>query len=188
MNEWRDGRKSPLRLEVNPWTSDDDLHVALQLRGAFIGAMGTIETILAEIVIRSSKVPEYSALRARFPSRRTDMTKYLRSLCTAEGPLEPWSPLLRQVLERQEAHTELRDILAHARMQILTGPGKHSSIKLEDYYPHDEHRIAFRMRNLSRKDLEGYARRITNQPRCGSALQASRRTTSDASRRVSGHN
>lgn len=129
-----DGRTSPLRVEINPWTLDSDLEEALLLRGAYIAAIATVETNLTELVIRASKHPAYDGIRARFPSRRLDRIKYLQDICKREGPLTPWRTLLNAVLNRFNASLADRDLFAHGRMQVLSGAGGTTVIQLGDFY------------------------------------------------------
>jgi hypothetical protein len=43
--------------------------------------------------------------------------------CEREGPLTPWRTLLKAVLARFNASLGDRDLFAHDRMQVLSGPG-----------------------------------------------------------------
>lgn len=129
-----EGRTSPLRVEINPWTLDGDLEEALLLRGAYIAAMGTIETNLTELAIRASKHPAYYGIRDRFPSRRPERIKYLQDVCERDGPLTQWRTLLKAVLARFNASLGDRDLFAHGRMQVLSGPGGTTVVQFGDFY------------------------------------------------------
>ncbi len=58
-------RSSPLRVKVNPWTLDHTSTEVMQLRGAYVAAMGTVETILTELAIRASKQHDYAGTKWR---------------------------------------------------------------------------------------------------------------------------
>lgn len=128
------GRNSPLRVELNPWTLDHTLHDVMQLRGAFVAALGTIETILTEAAIRISKMECYTQIRPAFPTRRPDRIRYLQAICNSAGPLHRYRPLVTAVIVRFEWALEMRDMLAHGRMQVLSGPGSSATISFQDYY------------------------------------------------------
>ena len=128
-----DGRASPLRLEVNPWTLDHSLHEALLLREAYIAALGTVETILTELAIRASWLPSYSTARLAFPKRRGDRIGYLRKIAILPGPLLPYASILLSIIDRYEAENQRRDMLAHGRMQVLTMHGGGARIKLRGF-------------------------------------------------------
>lgn len=162
-------RSSPLRVEMNPWTLDHTLTEVMQLRGAYIAAMGTMETILSELAIRASKHVAYAGLRGRFPSRRPDRLKYLRAVCETPGPLTPHRGLVFGIMRRFEDGLALRDILAHGRMQVLTGPGDDASIKLEDYSAAGEF-IQFRRDQYTLKTLRVRVYRATRLSRCVDSL------------------
>lgn len=162
-------RTSPLRVEINPWTLDHTLTEVMQLRGAYVAAMATVETILTELAIRASKHEAYVALRGRFPSRRPDRLRYLGAVCETTGPLTPHRSLVLGVIRRFEDGLSLRDILAHGRMQVLTGPGDDASIKLEDYSASGEF-IQFRRDQYTLKTLRRRVYRATRLSRCVDSL------------------
>ncbi len=162
-------RTSPLRTEVNPWTLDHSLTEIMQLRGTFVAAMGTIETILTELAIRASKHEAYAGIRGRFPSRRPDRLKYLRLVSDLRGPLTPHRTLLIGIISRFSDNLALRDILAHGRMQILTGPGDDASIKLEDYSAVGE-LIQFRRDQYTLNTLRPRVYRVARLSRCVDSL------------------
>ncbi|NTS66347.1 hypothetical protein HRV97_14405 [Sphingomonas sp. HHU CXW] len=157
-------RTSPLRVEINPWTLDHTLTEVMQLRGAYVAAMGTVETILTELAIRASKHQAYAGIRARFPSRRPDRLKYLTSVCNSVGPLTPYRGLVLGIIHRFENGLVLRDIEAHGRMQVITGPGDDASIKLEDYSAAGEF-IQFRQDQYTLKTMRLRVYRATRLSR-----------------------
>lgn len=124
---------SPLRVEVNPWTLDSTLLEVMQLRGAYVAAIGTVETILTELAIRASKDPAYTTVRSNFPSRRPDRIKFLKRVTELPGPLSRYRLLILSIVRRFEEGLSMRDVFAHGRMQILSGPGENATIKLQDY-------------------------------------------------------
>lgn len=162
-------RSSPLRVEINPWTLDSTLHEVMQLRGAYVAAWGTIETRLTELAIRASKHEKYSSIRASFPSRRPDRLKFLEAVCTAEGPLKPFVGLIAAAVQRFRAGLELRDMLAHARMQVLSGPGDGATITLKGYTAAGDS-IASRNGLHSLRDLRETTYRATRLSRCVDCL------------------
>lgn len=162
-------RSSPLRVEVNPWTLDHTLTEVMQLRGAYVAAMGTVETILTELAIRASKHQAYAGIRGRFPSRRPERLKYLATVCDTVGPLTPHRGLILAVMRRFEDGLALRDIMAHGRMQVLTGPGDDASIKLEDYSAAGEF-IQFRRDQYMLKTLRVRVYRTTRLSRSVDSL------------------
>lgn len=162
-------RISPLRVEINPWTPDQTLMEVMQLRGAFVAAMGTIETILTELAIRASKHEAYFGIRDRFPSRRSERLKYLEKICEAEGPLTRHRTLILAIVRRFSDGLPLRDILAHGRMRVLTGPSDDASIKLEDYSASGVF-IQFRRDHYTLKSFRVRVYRITRLSRCVGSL------------------
>lgn len=135
---------SPLRLEVNPWAHDADLHEALLLRGAYLAALGAMETVFAEVAIRASKHSAYRDVRDRFPSRRDARSRFLRMILAMQGPMQPHAKLLNGALDRFEAALTLRDVLAHAHMRILSGPAATATeMVFRDFYPQGE-MVAYR--------------------------------------------
>jgi hypothetical protein len=162
-------RTSPLRVEINPWALDHTLTEVMQLRGAFVAAMGTIETILTELAIRASKHGAYVGIRGSFPTRRPDRLRFLENVCDTEGPLTQYRSLILGIIRRFSGGLALRDILAHGRMQVLTGPGDDASIKLEDYSAAGEF-IKFRTEQHTLKSLRKRVYRTARLSRCVDSL------------------
>lgn len=149
-------RTSPFRSERNPWVNDEDLHHAMLCRGSIVASMGAIETRLTELAIAASKHDSYYDMRANFPSRRPARINYLRSLQAAPGPLSDGSRLLDLVLNRFEGALELRDLCAHANMQVLSGPGEGWEAQLQDYFA-DGAAIKYRQRRIGSREFERHA-------------------------------
>lgn len=114
-------RTSPYRVEVNPWVSDDELHQVFLLRGVIISALAYCETRLTELAIRASKHPAYVGAREKFPSGRDKRMSFLGKIVTLPGPLLPLRMRLTALLREFQATFELRDIMAHGGMQVLSG-------------------------------------------------------------------
>jgi hypothetical protein len=153
------GRSSPYRIEINPWLLDVDLARIIAARGAFVAAVGELETSLTEVAIRLSRISDYYALRTKFPSRRKDRIKFLKQACEANGPYMHLAPVLQKFLSRFEAFSEYRDLLAHARMRALSGPDDSVSIVFSDYYAAPEG-VNFREERATLRELERKARRV----------------------------
>lgn len=164
-------RTSPLRVEINPWATDATIEEVMQLRGAYISALGTIETILTELAIRASKHEAYVSVRTKFPSRRPDRLKYLEALREIEGPLTPYRGLIAGTIKRFRAGLGARDILAHGRMQVMSGPGDDASIKLEDYSAAGAY-VSFRRDQWTLKNFRIRTYRATRLSRCVVMLYA----------------
>jgi hypothetical protein len=111
-------RRSAYEVEVNPWSRRGDVEAALLFRGSIVSAYGYIETILGEICIKASRLPKYAALRESFPQTAENRVSFLRRAFALDPLLEyqPWATLF---LDRFEAHSEIRNLSAHARMQVL---------------------------------------------------------------------
>lgn len=100
-----DSRLRALMSETNPWTADDDLRAALLYRGALVSAWATIESRIKELAIRCSRVEAYRSITpARFPRR----------------PLLPYAETGLNFLDRFDATAEMRHIMAHSRMRVLS--------------------------------------------------------------------
>jgi hypothetical protein len=125
--------------------------------------MGAIENIITELIIRAAKHEAYAGVRPAVPSRRNERMTYAKRLCDAPGPLQKCGPLILQTIARFEGGLELRDILAHGRMQVVSNPG-HFVIKLGDYFAHGD-AIAYRVLELAGSDLELYANRMARTSR-----------------------
>ena len=160
------GRVSPYRLEINPWLLDSDLEKTLLARGAFVSAVGEIETRLTEISIRLSRLPHYRELRQSFPSRRKDRIAFLRSAAQSDGPLSDHGPALLKFVVRYEQFCLLRDILAHGSTKALSLNEGGATVKLYDFFA-DGDNIMHRRENCTSFDLERKARRVS---RCARAL------------------
>lgn len=163
--------RSPFRTERNPWLSDEHIHESLFLRGAYVAAIGTVETMLTEIAIAASKVPAYASLKVKFPSRRNDRIDYLRKVACVPGLLHRYATLIEAVLRRFEEALELRDLFAHARQQIYSSLIKHAlwEVRLFDFYANGS-AIAYRERRITDTELRRLALRAASFSRAVASL------------------
>jgi hypothetical protein len=155
-------RTSPYRVEINPWVSDDDLHRAFMLRGVIISGLAYGETRLTELAIRASKHSAYIGARKHFPSKRAPRLTYLRNIAVLPGPLFQFRLRLKILIDQFESSFELRDIMAHGRMQVLSGEGPR--LNLWDYAP-EGLAISQRTQVIVAKDLDRHALRAARLSR-----------------------
>lgn len=106
-------------LDVSPWQTKSSLEAAFLHRGVVVGAWAAVETNLIELSIRASRLDCYVKLRSKYPTRLKDRIRFLRLVADDEGPLKPWASLLHKVLDRYERSSEIRNIMAHAHMEVL---------------------------------------------------------------------
>lgn len=158
------GRSSPYRLEINPWVMDAELTRAHVARGAFLAGVAELEIGLTEVAIRLSRLDEYHGLRERFPTRRKERIRFLREACNLVGPLSQYASILEKVILRYEEFCTYRDLLAHARMRVLSMPHGNASIALTDYFARGEE-ITQRIERASLFELERKARRVCSVAR-----------------------
>lgn len=102
--------------EKNPWVKRDEMDAALLFRGAIISSYGHIETRLAEMAIRCSRMDAYVGLKADFPYSMPKRLAFLRS-CFAIGPLARYGNVANAFFTRFEDAAELRHMMAHAYME-----------------------------------------------------------------------
>lgn len=110
--------RSAYAVEVNPWARRGEIEAALLFRGSIVSAFGYIDTRLSELAIRTSVMPEYLGMREKLPFTFQRRINYLREIFDT-APLERYQPYARQFLYRLEQNYELRNLVAHARMQVL---------------------------------------------------------------------
>ncbi len=63
-------------------------------------------------------MPEYVGMREKLPFTFGKRVSYLREIF-ARAPLDKYQPYASQFLRRLEENYELRNLVAHARMQVL---------------------------------------------------------------------
>jgi len=110
-------------LEMNPWQTEESINTALLCRGAIVAGWANVESSLIEVAIRASRYPAYQGHRDSFPTKLKTRVTYLREIIELPGPLRPHAKLGRAVLDRYQATEDLRNMMAHARMQVLPGWG-----------------------------------------------------------------
>ena len=110
--------RSAYAVEVNPWTTRGDVEAALLFRGAIVSAHGEIDFRIASLCIRCSYIEQYLNVREKYPYSFTGRLKYLRQVFYF-GPLARYKNFAYTVLDRLEGDYEFRNLIAHARMQVL---------------------------------------------------------------------
>lgn len=110
--------RSAYAVEVNPWARQGEIEAALFFRGSIVSAFGYIDTRLSELAVRTSVMPEYLDMREKLPFTFQRRIKYLRDIFETI-PLDKYQPYARQFFDRLERNYELRNLVAHARMQVL---------------------------------------------------------------------
>ncbi|CAD7341789.1 hypothetical protein FIM10_18670 [Sphingomonadales bacterium 56] len=160
--------KSAYAPENNPWVKRDEMDAALLFRGAILSAYGSIETRLAEIAIRCSRLDAYASIRTDFPYAMPRRLAFLRSAFST-GPLAPFERVADAFLTRFEASAELRHMMAHAHTQAsgdLVGWGA----TFHDYQPTKGGAITYRARRMRLAELEAEAARAARFSRIGRRL------------------
>lgn len=129
-------QRSAYRNERNPWPNNEHLHASFFFRGAYVAAIGTVETLLTDLAISASKEIAYDSIRPSFPTRRNDRIDYLRKVALTAGPLYRYRTLIEAILIRFEKATDLRDLCAHARQSIYSGmiAGAEWEIRFYDWF------------------------------------------------------
>lgn len=164
---------SQFHIELNPWCTDADLERSLLLRGAYLSAAGYVETLLTEWVIRASRLPEYRDIRGHFPSRRKDRLIYIQDVVSRPGSLEKISNAMSVIVGKFEEVLDLRDILAHASMSVISmrGVAGGASLTFVDYFAESKS-IQRRAYAMSLDDLETRATDATETSRKAYSLNS----------------
>lgn len=115
-------RRSAYEIETNPRSRRGDVEAALLFRGAIVSAYGYIESTLGEICVRASRLPHYAALRESFPHSADQRMSFLRQVF-ATAPLLDYQSWAKMFLDRLKDQSDLRNLAAHSRMQVLPGWG-----------------------------------------------------------------
>jgi hypothetical protein len=153
-------RRSAYEVEVNPWARRGEVEAALFFRGTIVSAFGYIETRIAELAIRTSRLEQYAEIRPNFPFSLEKRISYLRKVFE-RPPLSQFQGLAALALNRFEGAGELRHQVAHARMQVLSGSGA----TFEDFPKADREGIALRRGRYTMEDLEQAAWRAARLSR-----------------------
>lgn len=156
--------RSAYAVEYNPWTTREDVETVLLLRGAIVSAFGQIETLLGEIAVRASRLPQYAALRDTFPHSVDRRISFLRRAFELD-PLAVHRSIANNFLSRFEAAADLRHMMAHARMQVL---GK--VVTFHDFPQSNKNGIATRRQPFTILELERQAWRAAKLGRVGHRL------------------
>ena len=109
---------SSYAVEPNPWSRKGEIEAALLFRGTIVSAYGLIETRFRELALRSSRLPQYAELSDGLPFREKSLLAYLRKVFGRE-PLSQFQTTAENFLGRFERTGELRNMAAHARMQVM---------------------------------------------------------------------
>ncbi len=141
--------RSAYAVEVNPWVRRGDVEAALLFRGTIVSAFGYIETLMGELAVRASRLDDYAGLREGFPHSAGKRSAHLRRVF-ASGPLAPFKRLATAALDRFDATAELRNLAAHARMQVLPDWG----VTFEDFPKNAPSGLIKRTKRLQMSDLE----------------------------------
>jgi hypothetical protein len=157
--------KTLYAVEANPWPQKEDIESALFFRGVVVSAYGSIETRLAELAIRISRLHCYASLKSEFPYKSENRLKYLREAFSF-GPLKPYEKTAEQFCKRFENSAELRHLIAHAWMQVLPEWG----IIMKDFKVEKGGIITQRHRRFSLETLELFAYRTARLSRLAQML------------------
>jgi hypothetical protein len=157
--------RSAYAVEVNPWARRGEIEAALLFRGSIVSAFGYIETRLSELAIRTSVMDEYIGLREKLPFTFGRRVKYLREIFEIP-PLIKYQPYAGQFLDRLEQNYELRNLVAHARMQVLPDWG----VTFVHYRHGDDNQILEVRKRILVSELEKAAWRLSRLSRLAQLL------------------
>lgn len=144
-------RRSAYEVEINPWSRRGEVEAALFFRGTIVSAYGYIESTLGEICVRASRAPHYHSLRESFPHSADQRISFLRR-AFAIAPLLQFQPWAEMFLKRLEAQSDLRNLSAHARMQVMS-----SGISFHDLQRDGPSSVIIRGRRMTMAELESAA-------------------------------
>lgn len=166
-SEWQ-WAKSAYAIEVNPWVSREEAEAVLLFRGTIVAAYGYVESRLAEIAIRASRIEAYAGLRPTFPYAMDRRVAFLKDVFS-RGPLGAYGAPAAKFLDRFMATTDLRHMMAHARMELvgdLAGWGA----TFHDYRPDAGGTIRYRRRRMKLAEIEHEAWAASRLSRLGQVL------------------
>jgi len=123
----------------------------LIFRGTIVAAYGYVETKLAEIAVRASRLAAYSNMRPKFPYQMNRRRAFLKAVF-ASGPLAQYSGMANAFLDRFEASSDLRHMKAHAHMELGADP-KGWGVTFHDYTGVDGD-VCYRRRRVRLAELE----------------------------------
>ncbi|HEX8532808.1 MAG TPA: hypothetical protein VF662_01440 [Allosphingosinicella sp.] len=156
--------RTPYALEYNPWSSAAEIEDAIFYRGVIVSAFAQIETMLGELAIRASLLPQYVQLRRTFPFSAEKRIAFLRKVFSTE-PLMQYRSIAVSYLDRFDELASLRHMAAHARMQVLGG-----QITFHDIPQSDGTAITMRRQPFVFAGLELLAWRSAKLARAGHKL------------------
>ena len=110
--------RSAYAIEVNPWVRRGELEATLFFRGVIVSAVGYIETQIAELALRCSRLPQYESLRSTFPYSIQARLTFLQQ-AAALAPLNQLPNVAEQYAKRVERLLNDRNLMAHARMEVM---------------------------------------------------------------------
>lgn len=157
--------RSAYAVEVNPWSRRGEIEAALLFRGSIVSAFGYIDTRLTELAIRTSVMPEYNGMREKLPFVFQRRVKYLREIFGMQ-PLIRYQPYARQFFERLERSYKLRNVVAHAQMQVLPDWG----VTFTHFDWGDDNQLIKLTERFALPDLERLAWRFTRFSRLAQFL------------------
>lgn len=135
-------------LEVNPWTPLEDLREFTLMRGVIVGAWASVETVLKEIALKASRLEPYIDVDVRIPKKNSEIIEYLKVLTTIKGPIYSIADDLKSLMLNFESHSNDRNMIAHAHMQVLPNWGATFSSYVAkgdkiggDYFAYEERRL-----------------------------------------------
>jgi hypothetical protein len=143
--------RSAYAVEYNPWTTCDQVEEALFFRGAIVSAFGQVETLLGDLCIRASRLPQYESLRQSFPRSAEKRVSFLRDAFSIY-PLSSYRVIAYQFLDRFSATANTRHMMAHARMQVMD-----KQVTFHDFPRTSNVSITLRRQPFSLVELEAIA-------------------------------
>lgn len=105
-------------------------------------------------------MPEYQGLKGNLSFKFKNRMNYLRQILQSE-PFSGYKDVAEAFLIRLERQYELRNIVAHAHMQVLPDWG----VTFTDYTPQKNNEIAKRQRRFALAELERLAWRMAKLSR-----------------------
>lgn len=156
----RDPERWSYMVERSPWTRTKDLKDVLISRGAIVAAWGYTETLLTDILIRSSYMDEYCRIRAQYPFVLDKRLSYARQVLASVGPFSKYHAVGSKILDHFQKARRLRDQMAHSHMHVLEG-----TATFTDYRPISGEIIRRFSEQYTLRALQEMARKATQLSR-----------------------
>ncbi|AJA10017.1 hypothetical protein SKP52_15695 [Sphingopyxis fribergensis] len=153
-------RRSAYEVEINPWSRRGDVEAALLFRGSIVSAYGYIESTLGELCVRASRLPSYAALRESFPHSADQRISFLRRAFAIE-PLLQYQLWAGMFFDRLDAQSDLRNLAAHSRMQVMPDWG----VTFHDLRRDGPSNVIMRRQRMTMSELETEAWRAARLSR-----------------------